>query len=107
MALTDATTVQLNGVSAGIRSLDIDSVPGEENSIVDGPKPVIEEEWNPEGENGAEDKNSAGDGANAPEVSNVQAGEEAPKKKKKKKKKSKGARKFVSIFLFISSFAVS
>lgn len=94
MAFADSSVNGLNVSSVGFDVGDALS----SNLIVDGPVPTVEEEWKPKEENNKNDAEHVDDGDN-PVISNIQAGEEAPKKKKKKKRKAKGSRKFVSIYL--------
>lgn len=93
MAFADSSVNGLNVSSVGP---DVGNAPSSD-LIVDGPVPTVEEEWKPKEENNENDAEHV-NGDN-PVISNIQAGEEAPKKKKKKKRKGKGSRKFVSIYL--------
>lgn len=94
MAFADSN---VNSLNVSFMDPDVDDAPSS-NLIINGPVPTVEEEWKPKEENNENDAEHADDGDN-PVISNIQAGEEAPKKKKKKKRKSKGSRKFVSIYL--------
>lgn len=110
MTLGDSSPSRLNGIQAGVRDLDIGDVQGDDVTVAAPPKSTVEDEWKPdeedkENENGKRDDNGVeNESGDAPEVSNQQLGEEAPKKKKKRKKKSKGSRKFVCILFYPKLF---